>query len=258
MNVGTIEEMIAGPKARTVFEQFLSDEPVFTLEMQAEINQDGLAKWLMRQENIALDDEVFDWRTMPSVMRQVLMADIFQGLPLGMAQYAIPIRKLKNGRVFILAIMPQPTPPIRVTVNRPEPAHRPQFIDPPVPVLALGLATPELSGYQARLLKRVMEGNLEQVGTLLGPIVKMLAESENATISEALYYAVSMHNLITGAWRQFAHYWPMIEIEAILNRAVGTRSPVMGQQLIQDALIEGKPIAWGEPNQVLIAPANGN
>ncbi|RPJ59032.1 MAG: hypothetical protein EHM12_07300 [Dehalococcoidia bacterium] len=233
--------------ARHIVDQFRLDEPVFGAPDLLGIRQNGLMRWACSQPGITWEDQVFDWRTLPTGLRQVMLADLFQGVQ-ALVRFAIPVRRL--GRVVILAVLPDPdaAAPWRIEVApatavkqipaRVEPPAR-RYLDPPFPMLVFGLASPQLAALQSRCLHRVIQGNVSQIGDTLPAIFEQLAWEEQITVSEMIYYASAMRLLVTGAWRQ---------LEVVAARITGA-NPTRLQEILNELLIDGQPIEWGDENK---------
>ena len=248
----TVDDLfqIATAETETPFitDQFRLDEPVFVESDLNAIRKHGLTRWALSQPEITWQDEVFDWRLLPVSLRQLMMAEVFEGLQ-SMVQYALPFRRL--GRIVIMAVLPQPVQPLRVEVM-PQPARqveasRRRYLDPPFPVLGFGLASPALQALQARAIRRVMQGQIEQIGELLSPVFTQLAKEEQITVSELVYYATTMHLLISGAWRQMDYFWPLVQLERLAGQ-VASPNPVHIQEIFHQFLLDGQPIEWGDEN----------
>jgi len=250
--MNTVDELFQTVTAETdtpfITNQFHLDEPVFVESDLLLIRKNGLMRWALSQPEITLQDEIFDWRKLPTTLRQLMLAEVFEGLQ-SLVQYALPFRRL--GRIVIMAVLPQPVESLRVEVIQPvkqvEPPRQQRYLDPPFPVLGFGLASPALQALQARAIRRVMQGQVDQIGELLSPIFTQLAKEEQITVSELVYYATTMHLLISGAWRQMDYFWPLVQLERLAGQVV-SRNPVHIQEVFHQFLLDGKPIEWGDEN----------
>ncbi len=120
-------------------------------------------------------------------------------------------------------------------------------------MLAFGLASPQLAALQSRCLHRVIQGNVAQIGDALAAIFEQLAQEQQITNSELVYYASAMHLLATGAWRQLEQYWPLLQLEAVANRLT-SENPTRLQEILNEFLIDGKSLEWGDEGTLRLAP----
>lgn len=227
----------------------IQDDKILRRSDLAIIENDGMAGWAVGQENLIWEDAPLQWDALPILLRSMIVTDTIESLQMPM-RYALPFRHL--GRVITFALLPTKTRPIRVKNSRALPSRRPvvksppRIIDPPVPFLVMGLATPVLAAMHARIVRGLLGGSQnESFHVSLQQIMVGLAREGKITKSEAFYYMLSMRALASRSWQQIREYFGLMALEHIVEQAT-LRHPAQAQMLAHAHLIEGRPIEWDE------------
>ncbi len=222
----------------------LTDDSPLTLPDLDIIHKEGPTRWAITQESLIWQDERLDWPRLPDLLRATILTDAIEVLEGVRLRYAIPFRHL--GRVITFALLPRAPEPIRVraAATAPPPAlPEPQDLDPPVPFLALGLASKEVAALHGRAIREFLRGDSQAISKRLFHILVELGKEGRITQSEAYYYLLSMRALASGSWRQMEQYFGLMELEQVVARAGG--GPAQAQMLAYGHLVEGRPLVSG-------------
>ncbi len=231
-------------------------DKVFQADDLAIIEADGLAGWVVQQEELIWEDETLEWDVLPVLLRALIITETIEALEMPV-RYAVPFRHL--GRVITFAVLPAKIRPLQVRL-RPRPGveegRRPllasgqtqQQIDPPVPFLTMGLASPMLMAIHARTVRKFLR-SAEGAGSFyqnLRQIMIGLAKEEKITKSEAFYYLLSMRALASRSWQQLREYFGLMTLEYVVEQAV-SQHPGQAQMLAYAHLVEGARLEVKEP-----------
>ena len=186
---------------------YIEGDEIFTLQDVEAIEAWGITTWAMCKGVGSLEDMTLDWKSMPSVLRAMILSDAIELLGISV-RYAIPFRHV--GRVLTVAILPVEREPIQVQRSSTEhqqqinPSPRDFLLDPPVPYPSLGLASHEALVLHAEIVRQVLQqaNSSTQIAPLhLKQIWTELARTGQATCSEVLYYTTQLRSLVSEAWR---------------------------------------------------------